>query len=242
MQTKNKQNKDQVNLVDLFFYLLNHWYWFLLCILLAVGFAYYKYAKTPFTYRSAVTVVIKDPSNSVRSVRLDAYSNTINSVSLSTEILQLRSRKLMTEAVKLLDADVNYTQRIKLRDIELYRYSPVRVFFSREEDTPNPFSVNVIPQDEKTIKLDLSGLGESFQTVALGDTLEIGGGKVVFQPNSSYGTSWYGQPVTVTKVLPEYAAGGFLSRLQITQDDSILQISLQDFSLQRSIDVINALI
>ena len=215
MQTKNKQSKDQVNLVDLFFYLLSHWYWFLLCILLAVGFAYYKYSKTPFTYRSAVTVVIKDPSNSVRSVRMDAYSNTINSVSLSTEILQLRSRRLMTEAVKLLDADVNYTERIKLRDVELYRNSPVRLFFSREENTPRPFSVNVIPQDEKTIKLDLSGTGESFQTVALGDTLEISGGKVVFQPNSSYGTSWYGKQVTVTKVLPEYAASRYRSRTSL---------------------------
>ena len=119
MQTKNKQNKDQINLVDLFFYLLSHWYWFLLCILIAVGLAYYKYSKTPFTYRSAVTVVIKDPSNSIRSVRMDAYSNTINSVSLSTEILQLRSRRLMTEAVKLLDADVNYSLEKKILTGEL---------------------------------------------------------------------------------------------------------------------------
>ena len=99
MQNKNNKNKDQINLVDLFFYLLSHWYWFVLCVAIAVGYAYYKYAKTPFVYRSGVTVVIKDPSNSVRSVRLDAYSNTINSVSMTTEILQLRSRRLMTEAV-----------------------------------------------------------------------------------------------------------------------------------------------
>ena len=31
--TLNSQKKDQVNLVDLFFYLLRYWYIFLLCIL-----------------------------------------------------------------------------------------------------------------------------------------------------------------------------------------------------------------
>ena len=241
MQNKNNKNKDQINLVDLFFYLLSHWYWFALCVALALGYTYYKYAKTPFVYRSGVTVVIKDPSNSVRSVRLDAYSNTINSVSMTTEILQLRSRRLMTEAVKLLDADVNYMEKIKFRDVELYRNSPVRMFFSREENVPGPFSVKIIPMDDKQIKLDVSGLG-NYQTVALGDTLELGGGKVVFQPDAPYGPSWFGHEITVQKSTPESAALGYLAGLQISQDGTILQIALQDRSLKRSIDLINALI
>ena len=36
----NSQKKaargDQVNLVDLFFFLLSHWYWFLLCAAIAI--------------------------------------------------------------------------------------------------------------------------------------------------------------------------------------------------------------
>ena len=223
MQNKNNKNKDQINLVDLFFYLLSHWYWFAICVALALGYTYYKYAKTPFVYRSGVTVVIRDPSNSVRSVRLDAYSNTINNVSMTTEILQLRSKKLMTEAVKLLDADVNYKMKVKFRDVELYRNSPVRMFFSREEDVPDPFAVNIIPLNDKQVKLNLDGLG-NYQTVALGDTLTLGGGKVVFQPDTPYGPSWYGQEITVQKLTPENAALGYLSGLQISQDDTILQI------------------
>ncbi|MBR5660169.1 MAG: polysaccharide biosynthesis tyrosine autokinase [Bacteroidales bacterium] len=241
MQNKNNKNKDQINLVDLFFYLLSHWYWFVLCVALALGYTYYKYARTPFIYRSGVTVIIKDPSNSVRSVRLDAYSSTINNVSMTTEILQLRSRRLMTEAVKLLDADVNYKMRVKFRDVELYRNSPVRVFFSREENVPGSFSVIVTPLDDKQIKLDLDGTG-NFQTVSLGDTIALGGGKVVFQPDTQYGPSWFGKELTVQKTIPLNAALGYLSGLQITQDGTILQIALQDYSLQRSTDLINALI
>ena len=58
-----KRLENSVNLVDLFFYLLSYWYWFVLCILICCGLAYYKYAKTTFVYRSDATVVIKDPSN-----------------------------------------------------------------------------------------------------------------------------------------------------------------------------------
>lgn len=129
----NSQKKplrvEQVNVVDLFFYILSHWYWFLICAGLAVGFAWYKYSKSPLLYRSDVTVIIKDPSNTTRSVRMDSYSNTINSVSLSNEILQLRSKAMMTEVVRSLDADVDYKQHVRLRDIELYRNAPVRLFF-----------------------------------------------------------------------------------------------------------------
>ena len=49
---------EQVNLVDLFYYLVGNWYWFLLCVLLALGIAYYRYARMPFVYSSGVTAII----------------------------------------------------------------------------------------------------------------------------------------------------------------------------------------
>ncbi|MBO6237735.1 MAG: hypothetical protein J6N50_02985, partial [Bacteroidales bacterium] len=138
---QKKSHNEQINLVDLFFFLLSHWYWFLICIAIALGYAYYRYAKSPLIYQSDVTVVIKDPSNTTRSVRMDNYSNIINSVDMTNEMLQLRSKSMMSEVVRALDADVNYREHVKLRDIELYRTSPVRIFFSREEgEDPGTFS------------------------------------------------------------------------------------------------------
>ena len=43
---------EQVNLVDLFYYLIGNWYWFLLCVLLALGVAYYRYSRMPFVLAS----------------------------------------------------------------------------------------------------------------------------------------------------------------------------------------------
>ena len=52
---KTSSNGGQVNLIDLFFYLLSYWYWFVLCAGLAVGYAWYRYAKSPLLYRGDVT-------------------------------------------------------------------------------------------------------------------------------------------------------------------------------------------
>ena len=103
--TGTKNNGEvQVNLVDIFLYLLSYWYWFILCIGIAVGYTYYKYAKTPFTYRSAATVLIKTPSNTQSTANLTRYSTQINTVSMTNEILELKSKHLMTRVVQTLNA------------------------------------------------------------------------------------------------------------------------------------------
>ena len=48
-----------------------------------------------------------------------SYNNLINRVSISNEMLTLKSKHLMENVVKALDIDVNYTTHQGLRDIEL---------------------------------------------------------------------------------------------------------------------------
>ena len=62
--SKATDKKEQgINILDLFFYLLSKWPWFMLAIIVGGGLAYLKYAHTPFTYYQSATVIIKDPSN-----------------------------------------------------------------------------------------------------------------------------------------------------------------------------------
>ena len=101
---KKVTRNEQVNLIDIFYYLLNNWLWFALCVFIALGIAYYRYARMPFVYTNSVTAVLKDPGSGPRSARLDTYSSMINTVSLTNEELQLRSWTLMSEVVRELDA------------------------------------------------------------------------------------------------------------------------------------------
>ena len=106
-----KNNNSTVNLVDLFFYLLSHWYLFVVCVAISVGFAYYRYSKMQHVFRSDATIIIKDPSNTQSTVQMGAYSSLINHVSMSNEILQLQSRELMQMVVTTLDADIDYVEK-----------------------------------------------------------------------------------------------------------------------------------
>ena len=234
-------NKDNgVNLVDLFFYLLSYWYVFAICIILCVGYMGYKYAKSTFVFRSNATVIIKDPSKNRSAARLDNYNNLINKNEMSNEILQFKSRHVMTEVVNRLDAEVDYKLPVKLRKVELYRNTPVRLVVDdalREKS----FALTVVPLDASTLKLKLA---EGNRTVALNDTVATSMGTLRFAPTSAYDESWYGKDIEVIKHTPDAAARGLLSRLQIFQasdNASILNFSLMDYSRERAIDVLNML-
>ena len=236
-----KDTKNRINLVDLFLYLLNHWYWFVICVILCMGYAYWRYAKTPLIYGSQATVIIKDPSRAQSTASMANYSSMINRVDMTNEILQLRSSQLMAQVVETLDADINYTIPIKLRNVELYNLSPVRMNIIRDESTPSSFQLIATTLDANSIRVTLSD-GRS-ATVALGDTIPIYGTQVCFTPTTHYNGEAAGKPVTITKQPVMSAATAFLSRLQIQQDNgTILRLAMQDYSAQRACDILNTLV
>ena len=241
MQQKEKNN-NQINLTDLFMYLLGHWYLFILSIVLCVGFAWYRYAKTPHVYRSDATVIIKDPSNSQSTVHMDNYSGLINRITMSNEILQLKSRELMTEVVRTLDADISYIRMDKLREVEMYNRTPVRMLVDRNQTESPWMRLEVTVKDATSIVVNRAG--QQPLTVALGDTLLLDGNRICFQPTPYYNAS-IGKTININRKPATSAAAGYLSRLKIQQtesDGTILSISIQDYSLPRAIDILNTLI
>ena len=95
----SKNNNDSVNLLDLFFYLLGKWKWFLLFAVIGVAAAYALYSSSEFTYFKTATISIKDPENKTYSAGLNRYDNLINKVNVTNEIYRFRSHKLMKDVV-----------------------------------------------------------------------------------------------------------------------------------------------
>ena len=239
-QVRKVTRNEQVNLIDIIYYLIGNWYWFILGILICLAVTYFRYSRTTYKYSASVTAVIKNAGDDIRSARLDTYDKMINTMSVSTEELQLRSITIMSEVVKALDADVSYVDRIKFRDVELYTsLSPIRVAFDRENSDPGTFSVTAMPLDANNIRLHTSS---GSQTVALGDTIALGNGKVVFLPTANYGPETYGQQIYISKQPVTWAANHFISSLRISNNKQILWLTVEDFNAQRAADVINMLV
>ena len=243
MNTTTSQKKvarsEQVNLIDLFYYLIGNWYWFVLSVLVALGVASWLYAKTPFMYQSGVTAVVRNPGNDIRTARLDTYDAMVNTVSMSQEELQLKSLTLMSEVVKALDADVHYSAHPQLRNIELYSSnSPVVMHFDREVYDPGVFVVSVTPVNADSIRIR-NGIND--QTVALGETVIVGNGSAYFTATSHF-DEFYGQEVRINKVSVDRAAHAFASRLQVSHAQHIIDLSITDYNARRAADIINMLV
>ena len=231
---------EQVNLIDIIYYLVGNWYWFVLCIIASLVVTYLRYARTPYMYSSGVTAIIKNAGDDIRTARLDTYDKMVNTVSVTNEELQLRSITIMTEVVKALDADVNYSDRIKFRDVELYTsLSPVRVAFDREKSDPGTFSLTVMPLDAHNVRIHTDS---GSHTVALGDTISLGTGRVVFLPTGRYGPDCYGQQIQVEKIPITWAAGTLISHLHISHNKQIIRLVVDDYNAQRAADVVNMLV
>ena len=181
MEGKFKSKDGSVNLLDIFFYFLSYWYWFVISLAVCVGFALYKYESIPNTYSSSATIIIKDPSNTKTSTRLvESYSAMINRTTPSNELLQFRSKRLMTDVVNRLGINVSYIMRQRLRDVEMYKDSPVLVDFSGvPSESFATFSLIPHNADSVVFKLDKT----DSRVVAFGDTLNFRSGTIRFSPN-----------------------------------------------------------
>ena len=194
MQNNNSSNKNEqgINVVDLFVYLASKWKWFLLSVLVCGGIAWLNYASSPLVYFRSATVFIKDPSNKSSTAGLDRFDNLINKVNVANEILQFRSKRLMREVVKRVNADVSYRIKDGLRYNELYRQSPLQISFI--DAMPEQYiSLTMTPKSGNTVHLsDIQGIDtKPALALKLNDTVTIAKGmRIVVTPTNYYNASW----------------------------------------------------
>ncbi|MGL5920233.1 MAG: GumC family protein [Bacteroidales bacterium] len=237
----NNSNESSTNILDLLRFLLSHWKWYILSLVLFISYFTYDYNKTPFTYRRTATVMIRTSENSPATVRLQRNVSMSKNEGAS-EILQLRTKDLMRSAISRIRGDLSYSIMDGLRQKELYSLTPVRVDFP--ELKPNDhFSFQVILENtgEATLVSSVFGAGE--MRINLGDTISSPFGKLVV--NLTDQTDFQKKTITVTKYDLESMTGYFLSNFNIIQPRGsvpVLQLSMNDLSGQRASDLLNALI
>ena len=112
--------------------LLRRWYWILLFALLGGAGAYYVTGKQNYIFEKTASVIMresnKDSSSSDRiKVELGMDSGAAN---LANESFILRSSTVMRNTVEDLTLNVSYWKQQDLRQIDLYKDSPITVTFA----------------------------------------------------------------------------------------------------------------
>ena len=132
INTPQQNNETQsVDIKQLIFIFLSHWYLFLggAVLALAIGFVINRY--TPRVFQTSGTVLIKDASSGYDATAIMTNSAFGGYQKVDNEIAILKSYTLTERVVKKMDLEVTYMEKGRVTQVELYKTSPFTVEFDR---------------------------------------------------------------------------------------------------------------
>ena len=230
--------------MDILWYLLTNWKWYVLALIVCLAFAYNKYIRAPRTYYSSIDVLINDPSKSEGVVGLGRYSSVFNSVNISNELHMLRSKELLEKMVRNTHADMSYTIRVQLYQGDMYGREPVNITFL---DSAQVGSVSFTMHIKDTLHCVLSEFyeGSPKLEVPFDKVVKTPAGRLLVTLTDKFDDTWIDLETHITKMPVESVVRYYHNALSIRQGDeeaSILKLALQDASYQRAQAVLRGLI
>ena len=254
VNTQNQQQEESVQLKDLVFKCMSKWYWFVISVFLCLALAVLYVLKTPNVYTRSAEIQIKTNSRgqSITSEG-DAFSqlglfNTNTNV--YNEIKAFAAKSNMREVVRRLNLDMNYITDGRFHDNVLYGRS---LPFTAEiigigEQTPASFDIDVKGDGTfrmSNFKLEDEDFGRgSGVSGAFADTLDTPVGPVVITP-TIYFDAVDCPTVHVRRSSLRSATSHYSSELSVNLSDKmsqVIQLTVNDISIQRAEDVLNALV
>ena len=134
-QSFASEQEETIDLRKLLEKLIEHWKWFVVAIPVGVVVALFYCALQVPEYEVVSKVMMSD------SKKGDIGANLVmqelgfaqGDMFVENEMIELQSKNLIREVVQDLDLNVRYFQDGLLRDVELYKNSPVRVLVDHPE-------------------------------------------------------------------------------------------------------------
>ena len=159
---KPRQNNNEEQTVDikqLIFLFLNHWYLFLIgaVVALVAGFLINRYK--PNVYQTTGTVLIKDAHSSYDATAIMTNGSFSGYQNVDNEIAILRSYTLRDRAVRKMNIEVTYMEKGRVATSELYKASPFTVEFDRAVPQAVGLEYSIVSLGEDTIVLHATSEG-----------------------------------------------------------------------------------
>lgn len=246
-----QQNDDSVKpgkftLQDFVQLVLSNWYWFVLSMLICFGCAAFYLRRTAPVYQRSASVLVKD-SRKGSSSEIMAFNDLIGGGirrSVDNEIYIFQSRRLMEEVVGKLDLTIQYTQKGRIRVMDLYGRSPILVkYINAKPNEAGQFKAHIV--DEQTVDLSgFSGNDDFHATVNVGDTISTPMGTMIVR-QTPYISQHINRDIIIKKYPLNETIEAYRSRLRCEIRDkqaSVISLTMDDVVPKRAEDVINGII
>ena len=156
---QNNNEEQTIDIKQLIFLFLNHWYLFLIgaVVALAIGFVINRYS--PNVYQTSGTVLIKDAQSGFDATDIMTNGNFRGYQNVDNEMSILNSYALKDRAVRKMNIEVTYMEKGRIATRELYKATPFTVEFDRAVPQAVGLEYNVVNLGEDKIVLHATSEG-----------------------------------------------------------------------------------
>ena len=157
---KPQQNNEEqsIDIKQLVFMFLSHWYLFVIAAVLALAVGYVINRFKPSVYQTSGTVLIKDAHSSYDATAIMTSSAFSGYQVVDNEIAILKSYTMTDRVVRKMNLEVTYMEKGRVSKVELYKTSPFTVEFDRSVPQAVGLMYEVVSIGEG--KMVLHGMGK----------------------------------------------------------------------------------
>ncbi len=155
-QNNRQEEESSIDLKELLFKMLEHWHYFVICVIIAilVFFAISKF--TIPQYQAKASLLIKNNENTLSQLSMLSNNFGNNKSNFQNEIGQIQSYEMTKRTIKALDLYVNYYQNNSFKKIEIYKDSPflVELDMFKIQTVNLPIKVQILSKDKCKISYE----------------------------------------------------------------------------------------
>lgn len=246
-----KPADDFIRIQDLWSMFVPKWYWFAISLFIALTIAVLYLLSTPPIYTRTAAILVKDNSKSSSSTGTMSDFSDLgifkSNTNINNELLTLKSPTLMTEVVNRLGLNETFTVRKGLKNVDLYKVSPVTITFCNKVEVPLSFSIKFLSKEAFAIsELEISGedTGETL-SAQMGDSIQTSAGIMIVSPTQEFTDAFIGTSIRYVRGSVRAAVDTYSNALVAelgNEDATIINLSINDVSIRKAEDILNTLI
>ena len=170
-----------------------------------------------------------------------------SNTNINNELLTLKSPTLMTEVVNRLGLNETFTIRKGLKNVDLYKVSPVTITFCDKTEVPLSFTIKFSSKEAFAIsELEISGedIGETL-SAQMGDSIQTSAGIMIVSPTQEFTDAFIGTSIRYVRGSVRAAVDTYSNALVAelgNEDATIINLSINDTSIRKAEDILNTLI
>lgn len=246
-----KPADDFIRIQDLWSMFVPKWYWFAISLFITLTIAVLYLLSTPPIYTRTAAILVKDNSKSSSSTSaMNDFSDLgifKSNTNINNELLTLKSPTLMTEVVNRLGLNETFTIRKGLKNVDLYKVSPVTITFCDKTEVPLSFTIKFSSKEAFAIsELEILGedIGETL-SAQMGDSIQTSAGIMIVSPTQEFTDAFIGTSIRYVRGSVRAAVDTYSNALVAelgNEDATIINLSINDTSIRKAEDILNTLI